>query len=114
MPNKTTLYKKTPYRRPWPPAKRARMAQYAHKNRPWRFSTGPRTTAGKAAISQNAFKHGLRSARYRAAYRALVAVLRGQKRRLALLRASSKRSKTCKSMPITLGFDEIALYTRRL
>lgn len=90
------------------------MAAHAKMHRPWRFSTGPRTAAGKAAISQNAYKHGLRSARYIAAYRALVARLRLQRARHALMTSALNLPKNHKNPPITLGFDEIALYTRRL
>ncbi|NCO03489.1 MAG: hypothetical protein GW903_04790 [Alphaproteobacteria bacterium] len=106
--------KTTPYRRPWSPQKRARMAKLAKIHRPWRFSTGPRTQKGKAASCQNAYKHGLRSARYIAAYRALIHHLRVQRARHALMTSALNLPKTHKNPPITLGFDEIALYNRRL
>jgi hypothetical protein len=35
------------------PAGRERLRQAALKNRPWRFSTGPRTAAGKAQVALN-------------------------------------------------------------
>src|SRR5579862_4476235 len=39
------------------------QAQIDANRRNAQLSTGPRTDAGKAAVSQNAFKHGLRSRR---------------------------------------------------
>lgn len=49
-------------RRAYPEKHRKYLAQKARENKPWESATGPKTTAGKAAISQNARKHGLRSA----------------------------------------------------
>jgi hypothetical protein len=34
----------------------------AKKNKPWEYSTGPNTDEGKAISSQNAMKHGMRTA----------------------------------------------------
>ncbi len=45
----------------WTPARRARQATQIHRWQPWKGSTGPRTPAGKARSSANAFKHGARS-----------------------------------------------------
>lgn len=52
-------------RRPYPPKHREKLAQKALDNRPWQHATGPRTTAGKAASSQNALKSGLHTATLR-------------------------------------------------
>lgn len=46
----------------WSPEARAKAAARARVARPWKHSTGPRTVLGKAASSQNARKHGYRSA----------------------------------------------------
>ena len=42
----------------WTPERRARQAELIRKWRPWKKSTGPKTEAGKAAVSQNAYKGG--------------------------------------------------------
>ena len=48
--------------RNWTPEERAKQAAAIRKWKPWQQSTGPKTTAGKAASSQNALKHGFDSA----------------------------------------------------
>lgn len=40
----------------WTVERRARQARLIHEWQPWRNSTGPRTTQGKAAASRNAYK----------------------------------------------------------
>ncbi|MGH1397880.1 MAG: hypothetical protein ACRBCT_01570 [Alphaproteobacteria bacterium] len=45
----------------WTPKRRAEQAERCRKNKPSQHATGPKTAAGKAASSQNAYKHGLRS-----------------------------------------------------
>jgi hypothetical protein len=50
-------------------AQRARMKA----QKPWLKTTGPKTPEGKAAVSQNALKHGYRSAEFRALCAALSA-----------------------------------------
>jgi hypothetical protein len=45
----------------WNDEKRKRQAENCKKTAPWKQSTGPRTEEGKARVSQNALKHGLRS-----------------------------------------------------
>ena len=47
--------------RNWTPEERARQAAAIRRWKPWQQSSGPKTEAGKASASQNAFKHGLRS-----------------------------------------------------
>ena len=42
----------------WTPERRARQAELIRKWRPWEKSTGPKTEAGKTAVSQNAYKGG--------------------------------------------------------
>lgn len=46
----------------WTPAAKERQRQLIQQQQPWKHSTGPRTAAGKAKVSRNAQKHGLRSA----------------------------------------------------
>jgi len=48
--------------RGWPPSRRKKQAARIRKARPCAKATGPKTQAGKARSSQNARKHGLRSA----------------------------------------------------
>lgn len=45
----------------WTPERRARQAQLIATWRPWESATGPRTHAGKAVASRNAYRGGLRS-----------------------------------------------------
>jgi hypothetical protein len=45
---------------PWTPERRARQAEAIRRWRPWDKSTGPRTVDGKAIVSRNAFKGGMR------------------------------------------------------
>jgi len=42
----------------WTPERRARQAERIRQCRPWEKSTGPKTVAGKAVVSRNAFKGG--------------------------------------------------------
>jgi hypothetical protein len=44
----------------WTPERRARQAELIRHWKPWEKSTGPQTPAGKAKVSRNAFKGGLR------------------------------------------------------
>jgi hypothetical protein len=44
----------------WTEEKRLNQAANCRETAPWRFSTGPRSPEGKAKVSQNASKHGLR------------------------------------------------------
>ncbi len=39
----------------WTPERRARQAELIRKTKPWEKSTGPRTEAGKAISSRNAY-----------------------------------------------------------
>jgi len=42
----------------WTPERRAHQAELIRQWRPWEKATGPRTEAGKAKASQNAYKGG--------------------------------------------------------
>ena len=63
-------------RRAWGPKRRAHQAGIARRTRPWRYATGPRTAAGKAAIGRNALKAGM----YAAPIKGLHALLSRQAR----------------------------------
>lgn len=60
----------------WPPERRRAQAERIRQWKPWRFSTGPRSRAGKDKVSMNAFRHGLSSK----PVRDFVAVLRRQQK----------------------------------
>ena len=49
----------------WTDARRTRQASIIHRWAPWLRSTGPKSEAGKRAVSANARKHGLRSRAFR-------------------------------------------------
>ena len=44
----------------WTPERRARQAEAIQSWRPWERSSGPQTAAGKAAVSRNGYKGGVR------------------------------------------------------
>jgi hypothetical protein len=44
----------------WTQARRARQSKAIQRWKPWERSTGPRTAAGKARVSRNAYKGGQR------------------------------------------------------
>ena len=60
----------------WTPKRRAEQRARMKAQKPWLKTTGPKTDAGKAIASQNAFKHGFRSAEFRALCDALTAQAR--------------------------------------
>lgn len=62
--------------RGWPPARRKKQAEIIRKTKSWLKTIGPKTAAGKAASSKNAYKHGLRSGVWLALRRALAAYRR--------------------------------------
>jgi hypothetical protein len=51
--------------RGWPPKRRREQACRIRQQKPWRFSTGPVTAAGRKIAARNAVKHGYRSVHYR-------------------------------------------------
>jgi len=44
------------------PERRRSQSEAIHRWKPWEKTTGPKTEEGKKASSQNALKHGMRSA----------------------------------------------------
>ena len=42
----------------WTPERRAQQAARIREQKPWLQSTGPKSAAGKASVSRNAFKGG--------------------------------------------------------
>lgn len=59
----------------WTLERKQRQAELIRSWKPWERSTGPRTEAGKSAVSQNALKHGERSKANQAERRELRALL---------------------------------------
>ena len=51
--------------------RRRKKIENIKKNKPWKFSTGSKTNERKAASSQNALKHGMRSAMMMDLYKAM-------------------------------------------
>jgi len=46
--------------RKWTPEQRVAQSAAIHAWQPWRYSTGARTSAGKAIVSMNAYRGGMR------------------------------------------------------
>ena len=44
----------------WTPERRARQAELIRIWKPWQRATGPRTAEGKARVSQNSYRGGVR------------------------------------------------------
>lgn len=51
----------------WTEEERLQQAAIIRARAPWERSTGPKTAAGKAIVSQNSVKHGLRGGIFRQA-----------------------------------------------
>jgi hypothetical protein len=49
----------------WTTERQQRQSELIHDWKPWEASTGPKTIKGKHKASQNALKHGMRSAAMR-------------------------------------------------
>ncbi|MBV5330328.1 MAG: hypothetical protein JZU65_22310 [Chlorobium sp.] len=56
----------------WTEARRAQQAANIRARQPWKKSTGPKSEEGKAKVSQNSVKHGLRGGVFRKAEALLV------------------------------------------
>ena len=50
--------------REWSMEQRKKQAEIINKSKPWNKSTGPKSDEGKNKVSQNAYKHGMRSRDY--------------------------------------------------
>jgi hypothetical protein len=44
----------------WTPERRARQAEQIRRWKPWEWSTGPKTSEGKARVAQNRYKGATR------------------------------------------------------
>lgn len=51
----------TPTKGMWTPERKAKQSKLIREVQPWRKSTGPRTTDGKAIAAKNSYKGGYRS-----------------------------------------------------
>jgi len=70
----------------WTPERRARQSERIKQWQPWKQSTGPKTDVGKAASSENAFKHGMRCAEWIKDQARFNGVLRDAREYLAYLK----------------------------
>lgn len=59
----------------WTPERRAKHAAAIQNWKPWERSSGPKTDVGKASVSANARKHGMRSQEARALQEAITSLL---------------------------------------
>ena len=66
----------------WTAERRAKHGEATKRWKPWERSTGPKSDEGKAASSQNARKHGMRSREWLEQQRELTALLRDCRDRL--------------------------------
>jgi hypothetical protein len=67
----------------WTPEERERQAMLIRQWKPWQQSTGAKTAEGKRNSSQNALKHGLRSAEWLTESKLVNDLLREGRKRLA-------------------------------
>lgn len=58
--------------RKWTPEQKAAQAVKIKEWAPWKSSTGPKSKAGKACAARNSLQHGLRGAKGRKLFEALV------------------------------------------
>ena len=85
----------------WTLERKARQAELIKTWKPWEKSTGAQTEAGKSASSQNALKHGSRSAGVKAEHQQFTQAMRDSRafsnqikelgRELAELKRNQKR-----------------------
>jgi hypothetical protein len=75
----------------WTAERRAAQSARIRAHRPWDKSTGPRTAAGKAKSSRNAYKHGFRCGHTMKALRALLRLQRDYVRALHAAADAGKR-----------------------
>ena len=70
----------------WTPERRKRQSAQIREWKPWKKATGPKTTEGKRKASQNAYKHGMRSADVRELERLMAAMARTEREARKLVR----------------------------
>jgi hypothetical protein len=87
----------------WDDARRKRHAAAMRQWAPWTSSTGPRTRAGKAISSQNAYKHGLRGREVKAINR----FVRDCGRYTKVIKKGLKLAKHLKRQGILMGADSV-------
>jgi hypothetical protein len=81
----------------WTPDRKARQAELIRNWRPWERSTGPKTAAGKLAVSMNGYRGGVRE-QARTLARLIRSALEGHRDALARTEARGAAD----------GIDEVA------
>lgn len=87
----------------WTPERRAKAAERMRRRKPWEKSTGPKTEAGKATASRNAYKGGHRP-RHRAKMRLMKESGKAALEMIALMRAAHTGNMLDWGMCIDPGF----------
>lgn len=84
---------------------RQRLRESIQRTRPWEQSTGPRTSQGKVASSQNALKHGMRTAATQNANREFNQALRSLNLQLQVIEALHGTDDLFEAMEALLSID---------
>ncbi len=99
----------------WNPQARAKQAELIRKWQPWQNSTGPVSKEGKSRSSQNALKHGLRSAELIDSQRKASQELRELRSLLKDLEQSTKDlDNECRSQEAITQDEQLQNYLKQL
>ena len=99
----------------WTSEARKIQAQKIQQWKPWQNSTGPKTAEGKGRVSQNALKHGLRSAELIDSQRKASQELRELRSLLKDLEQSTKDlDNECRSQEAITQDEQLQNYLKQL